>query len=97
MKKAYTHTLIAATALLVFTTTNIQAAEITKQQAIEQALAAHPGSVEKAYQETKKGVLVWEVKIQGDDGNTWKTYYRFDGGELFMKKKNDKIVSEKST
>jgi uncharacterized membrane protein YkoI len=70
----------------------VWAGGITKEQAIEKALTIHPGMVEKAYQETKKGVEVWEVRIKGDDGNTWKTYYRVDNGELFMKKKNDEIV-----
>lgn len=85
-------TVFAATALLAVATTTSWAGEISKEQAVKQALSTHPGSVEKAYQETKKGVLVWEVKIQGDDGHSWKTYYRADDGELFMEKKNDKIV-----
>ena len=65
------------------------AAGISKEQAIEQALLAHPGAVEKAYEETKRGVEVWEVKINGDDGNEWKSYYRVDDGALFMRKLND--------
>lgn len=73
------------------------AQEFNKEQAIEQALSAHPGAVEKAYQETKKGVLVWEVKIQGDDGHQWKTYYRANDGTLFMEKKDDAIVSPKDS
>nr|MCU0808666.1 PepSY domain-containing protein [Candidatus Contendobacter sp.] len=39
---------------------------ITKEQAIEMALKAHPGKVTKAYEETKKGKKTWEVKIKGD-------------------------------
>lgn len=94
--KRTTIRLIAA-ALLAVSTTTSWAAEIDKQQAIEKALAAHPGSVEKAYQETKKGVLVWEVKVKGDDGNTWKSYFRVDNGDLFMKKKNDQLIDTKSS
>ena len=95
MKHLYTQA--AATALLTVAAAASWAAGINKEQAIEQALAAHPGSVEKAYQETKKGVMVWEVKIRGEDGNTWKAYYRVDDGTLFMKKKNDEVVKEKNT
>jgi uncharacterized membrane protein YkoI len=66
---------------------------ITKEKAIDMALASHPGSVEKAYQETKKGVEVWEVMINGEDGNIWKVYFRVDNGELFMKKLNNEVVN----
>ena len=55
---------------------------ITKEQAVEMALKAHPGKVTKAYEETKKGKKVWEVKIKGDDGKKWEMYYEIATGEL---------------
>jgi uncharacterized membrane protein YkoI len=60
----------------------------SKEQLIEKALAAHPGVVEEVYQETKKGVDAWEVKIKGDDGHTWEVYYRADNGDFFMEEKD---------
>ena len=54
----------------------------TKEQAIEKALAAHPGDVEKAYGEKKRGKEVWEIKIEGDDGKEWELYYDARSGEL---------------
>ena len=58
------------------------AAPITKEQAIEMALKAHPGEVTKAYEDTKKGKKTWEVKIKGDDGKKWEMYYEIATGEL---------------
>ena len=55
---------------------------ITKEQAIEMALKAHPGKVTKAYEDTKKGKKTWEVKVKGDDGNNWEIYYEIATGEL---------------
>ena len=55
---------------------------ITKEQAIEMALKAHPGKVTKAYEDTKKGKKTWEVKIKGDDGKKWEVYYEIVTGEL---------------
>jgi uncharacterized membrane protein YkoI len=55
---------------------------ITKEQAIEMALKAHPGQVTKAYEDTKKGKKTWEVKIKGDDGQKWEMYYEIATGEL---------------
>ena len=55
---------------------------LTKEQAIEKALADHPGDVEKAYREKKRGKDVWEVKIEGDDGKEWELYYDARSGEL---------------
>jgi len=57
---------------------------ITKEQAIEMALKAHPGKVTKAYEETKKGKKTWEVKIKGDDGEKWEMYYEIATGELVV-------------
>ena len=55
---------------------------ITKEQAVEMALKAHPGKVTKAYEDTKKGKKTWEVKIKGDDGKKWEVYYEIATGEL---------------
>jgi len=57
-------------------------APMTKEQAIEKALKAHPGQVTKAYEDTKKGKKTWEVKIKGDDGKKWEVYYEIATGEL---------------
>jgi len=54
---------------------------ITKEQIVERALKEHPGKVEKAYQDTKKGKEVWEVKIKGDDGKEHELYYDLKTGE----------------
>jgi uncharacterized membrane protein YkoI len=62
---------------------------ISKEQAIEMALRVHPGEVEKAYKETKRGVETWEVKIQGDDGYEWELYYAVADGELIKEEKDD--------
>lgn len=55
---------------------------ITKEQAVEMALKAHPGKVTKAYEDTKEGKKTWEVKIKGDDGKKWEVYYEIATGEL---------------
>lgn len=55
---------------------------ITKEQAIEMALKAHPGKVTKAYEDNHKGKKTWEVKIKGDDGKNWQTYYEITTGAL---------------
>ena len=55
--------------------------EITKEQAVEMALQAHPGKVTKAYEDTKKGKKTWEVKIDGADGKKWEVYYDIKTGE----------------
>jgi uncharacterized membrane protein YkoI len=61
---------------------------IDKDQAIEKALNAHPGEVLKAYQETKKGTEVWEVKIKDKTGITWEIYYKVADGELFLEQQD---------
>ncbi|HMV05608.1 MAG TPA: PepSY domain-containing protein [Accumulibacter sp.] len=58
------------------------AREISKEQAIEMALKAHPGEVTKAYQDTKKGKKTWEVKIDGKDGKKWEIHYEIATGAL---------------
>jgi uncharacterized membrane protein YkoI len=55
---------------------------ITKEQAVEMALKAHPGKVIKAYEDGHKGKQTWEVKIDGADGKKWKTYYEITTGAL---------------
>ena len=55
---------------------------ITKEQAVEMALKAHPGKVTKAYEDTKNGKKTWEVKIKGDDGKKWEVYYEIATGQL---------------
>ncbi|HCK79920.1 MAG TPA: PepSY domain-containing protein [Candidatus Competibacter sp.] len=58
------------------------ASAVTKEQAVEMALKAHPGKVTKAYEDTKKGKKTWEVKIDGDDGKKWEVYYEIKTGQL---------------
>ena len=58
------------------------AREITKEQAVEMALKAHPGEVTKAYQDSKKGKQTWEVKINGTDGKKWEVHYEIKTGAL---------------
>ncbi|MBK8509490.1 MAG: PepSY domain-containing protein [Candidatus Competibacter sp.] len=58
------------------------AQDITKEQAVEMALKAHPGKVTKAYEDTKKGKKTWEVKIDGADGKKWEVYYEIKTGQL---------------
>jgi len=61
---------------------------ITKEQAVEMALKAHPGKVIKADDETKKGKEAWEVKIKGDDGKKWEVYYEIATGELIAEEED---------
>lgn len=63
-------------------TTPTTSTPITKDQAVEMALKAHPGKVAKAYEDTRKGKKTWEVKINGDDGKKWEVYYEINTGEL---------------
>jgi uncharacterized membrane protein YkoI len=63
-------------------TAAVPAREITKEQAVEMALKAHPGEVTKAYQDTKKGKQTWEVKINGTDGKKWELHYEIKTGAL---------------
>ena len=53
----------------------------SKEQAVEMALMDHPGQVEKAYLEHKRGQDLWEVKIDGDDGKEYEVYYDANTGE----------------
>ena len=62
---------------------------ITKEQATEMALKAHPGEVTKAYEDGHKGKQTWEVKIDGADGKKWKTYYEISTGTLVDDKQDD--------
>lgn len=61
---------------------------ITKEQAVEMALKAHPGKVTKAYEDTKKGKKTWEVKIKGNDGKKWEMYYEIATGELIAEEED---------
>ncbi len=63
-------------------TVAVPAREISKDQAVEMALKAHPGEVTKAYQDTKKGKKTWEVKINGTDGKKWEIHYEIATGAL---------------
>ena len=83
-----TRWLLATTlvSLAAFSTTAVLAADLTKEQATDLALKAHPGQVIKAYQETHKGQKVWEVQVKGEDGKKWEIYYTLDG----------KLMEEKS-
>ena len=58
------------------------ATAITKEQATEMALKAHPGKVTKVYEDGHKNKQTWEVKITGDDGKKWKVYYEIATGAL---------------
>jgi len=62
------------------------ATQITKEQATEMALKAHPGKVIKAYEDTHKGKQTWETVIAGDDGKEWKVYYEIATGALVDEK-----------
>ena len=72
--------------MATFSTTTVLAADLTKEQATDLALKAHPGQVIKAYQETHKGQKVWEVQVKDEDGKKWEVYYTLDG----------KLMEEKS-
>lgn len=74
-------------AILTVTSTLVQAADMTEEEAIAKALELHPGTVTEAYQETKKGVPLWEVKITDESGLEWKTFYRIDNGEYAIDKR----------
>ena len=60
--------------------------KITKEQATEMALKAHPGTVTKAYEDGHKGKQTWEVKIDGADGKKWEVYYEIATGALVDEK-----------
>ena len=66
-----------------------QDSTFSKQQAIEMALAEHPGEVIKAYMEKKRGKDVWEVKIKAEDGKQWELYYDAETGELVKSEYDD--------
>jgi len=72
----------AAAAVPVTAAAAAPAGEISKEQAIEMALKAHPGEVSKAYQDSKKGIKTWEVKISGADGKKWELHYEIKTGAL---------------
>ncbi len=61
-------------------------ASITKAQATEMALKAHPGTVTKAYEDSHKGKQTWEIKINGNDGKKWEVYYEIATGALVDEK-----------
>ena len=87
--KRYHTGLIATVLAIICNTATLAANTMTKEQAIEKAIAAHPGEVIKAYQETKKGVAAWEVKIKGTDGKSWEIYYAVVDGALLMEEQDD--------
>lgn len=76
-----------AITILTAASTLAQAADMTEEEAIAKALELHPGTVTEAYQETKKGVKLWEVKITDEKGLEWKTFYRLDNGEYAIDKR----------
>lgn len=59
---------------------------ISKEDAAKLATEKHPGEVVKVYQETKKGVDVWEVKIKGKDGHHYEVYYKISDGSFVSEK-----------
>lgn len=77
---------VTLASLAAFSTAVLLAADLTKEQATEMAMKAHPGKVTKAYQETHKGQKVWEVQVKGDDGKNWQIFYTLEG----------KLIEEKS-
>ena len=81
------HTLIALS--LLATSSLALAAPMSMDEAVAKATEAHPGEVIKAYQEVKRGQDVWEVKINGEDGNRWEVYYAVDTGELVKEEMDD--------
>ena len=64
-------------------------AAISKEQAVEMAQQDTPGTLIKAYKETKKGREVWEVQIAGEDGKKYEYYYDVETGELVKKEADD--------
>lgn len=58
------------------------AREITREQAVDMALKAHPGEVARASKDTRDGKQTWEVTIKGKDGKQWEVYYDIKTGEL---------------
>ena len=64
-----------------------QAADMTEEDAIAKALELHPGTFDKAYQETKKGVVLWEVKSTDESGQKWETFFKVEDGEFVMDEK----------
>ncbi|MCB1918706.1 MAG: PepSY domain-containing protein [Candidatus Competibacteraceae bacterium] len=64
----------------------VTSGKITKEQAVEMAIKAHPGKVTKAYEDGHKGKQTWEVKIDGADGKKWKVYYEIATGALVDEK-----------
>ncbi|MQM33031.1 MAG: hypothetical protein CRU72_00885 [Candidatus Accumulibacter phosphatis] len=72
----------APAAVPMSTGTRAPATEISKEQAVEMALKAHPGEVTKVYQDTKKGKKTWEVKVLGKDGKRWELHYEIKSGAL---------------
>lgn len=72
----------APAAVAVTTGAGAPATGISKEQAVEMALKAHPGEVTKAYQDSKKGKKTWEVQIKGSDGKKWELHYEIKGGAL---------------
>ena len=81
---------LLSAALITALTSSVWAADpMSKEQAIEKATQAHPGEVLKAYQETKKGIETWEVKIKGADGKTWEVYYAVADGSLVKEEQDD--------
>jgi len=86
--KKYSMGVLAAVLSTAFVSTVGATETMTKEMAIEKATQAHPGELIKAYQETKKGVEAWEVKIKGDDGKVWEVYYKIADGSLLMEKED---------
>lgn len=77
--------LLAASTGLVLATEG----SISKKQAIDMALQAHPGEVIKAYQETKRGVETWEIEVKSKDGAEWEVFYAVADGKLIDEEKAD--------
>jgi hypothetical protein len=76
--------------------TTAPARAITKEQAVEMALKAHPGEVTKAYEDTKKGKQTWEVKINGTDGKKWEVHYEIKTGALVSEKASNRQARRSS-
>lgn len=86
---AFTTPAIAADTVAPAANQTAAASAITKEQAVEMALKAHPGEVTKAYEDGHKGKQTWEVKIKGADGKKWKTYYEISTGALVDDKEDN--------